>query len=183
MKHQTQRLPTYLGFFFKYPEHYLNSMTRKHYRRTALCFDLENILHACIFNNNTSAIYPSVYTACYRPVRLKFIRGIRHHPRSAGGPIIGSSFLFPRGHSPYGLWGSRSWWTSYGTADTLPLAGWGCVWVCACWASSSGWMTGHTPRNRIFIVLLKQANTLYGFFLVANFSAHFTFFVFTHRNV
>lgn len=67
---------------------------------------------------------------------------------SAHASIIGSSSPFPRGRSPCALWGSRSWWTSCGTAGTPPSAGWGCEWAYVGWASSSGWTTGHTPEKR-----------------------------------
>lgn len=80
-------------------------------------------------------------------MRLNFIWGIRYQILSVSASIIASSSLFPRGHSPCVLWGSRSWWTSYGTAGTLPWAGWGCVSAYVCWASSSSWMTGHTPTK------------------------------------
>ena len=145
---------------FRYPEQYLNSVTER-IQMYILCSNFQNtrpnvshILHVSIFNNNIPAIYPSVYTVLHVKallpawsMRPNFIWGIRYHFHVASGSIIGSSSPSPRGHSPYVLWGSRSWWTSYGTAGTLPWAGSGCAWACACWASSSGWTTGHTPRK------------------------------------
>lgn len=129
------------------------------FRDTLPCFSYST----CIPNNNI----------CYLPIsvcavnailaswstRLKSeesVWGIRYQTFWASASIIGSNSPFPREHSPCVLWGSRSWWTSYGTAGTLPWAGWGCVSAYVCWAFSSSWKTGHTPtkHNKCRIFLL-----------------------------